>query len=90
MLTIETEVDALFRACGRDPSPGSYFGAALGVAKDGRFRHRLTLMRFDVTPGWCVRGTQPPDGGAIAVLVNSDFPHVYAAVWMGRDKTPLS
>ena len=56
----------------------------------------MTFVKFDVPPGWCVRGTQlSPDGGAdaikpgaIAVLAHADFKSVYAAAWMIRDKIP--
>jgi hypothetical protein len=94
MLTIRTEEDearVVPGACGEGPLAGSYFGPALGIVKDGRYRHNGILVRFDVPPGWCVQGTQPSqDGGEIAVLVNSNFPRVYAAVWMVRDKIPFA
>ena len=93
MLTMETEEDpeAVSGVCGEGPLVGSYFGPPQGIIKDGRYRHNVILVRFDVPPGWCLRGTQPSnDGGEIAVLLDSSFPEIYAAVWMRRDKTPLA
>lgn len=89
LLIMKTEEDATSGACGDGPLEGSYFGPAMGIVKEGRYRHNRTLVRFDVPPGWCLRGTQLSDGGAIAVLVNQDFQRVYAAVWMIKDKIPL-
>ena len=92
MLTMETEEDdanTVSTACGEGPLGRSYFGPPLGTARDGRYRHDVTRVRFDRSPAWCVQDTQPSsDGGEIAVLVNSDFQRVYAAVWMKRDKIP--
>jgi hypothetical protein len=93
MLTLDTEqgdTKAVSDACGEGPLAGSYFGPAMGIIKDGRYRYNGIGVRFDVPPGWCVRGTQPSDGGAIAVLVNADFLGDYAAVLMMKDKTPLA
>jgi hypothetical protein len=45
----------------------------------------VILVRFDVPPGWCLRGTQPSnDGDEIAVWLDSSFPGTYAAIWMRR------
>jgi hypothetical protein len=93
MLTIRTEEDearVVPAACGDGPLSGNYFGPPLGTVRNGRYRHNLTLVRFDVPPGWCLRGTQLSDGGAIAVLVDANYKDVYAAVWMMRDKTPVA
>ena len=92
MLTVDTEKDdakTVSAACGDGPLAGSYFGPPLGTVRDGRYRHDVTRVRFDLPPGWCVQDRQPSsDGGEIAVLVNSGFQHVYAAVWMRNDKIP--
>ena len=93
MLTMETEEapEAVSGACGEGPLAGSYFGPPRGIIKNGRYRHNVILVGFGVPPGWCLRGTQPSnDGGEIAVLLDSSFPEIYAAIWMRRDKIPLA
>jgi hypothetical protein len=83
MLTMETDEapDAGSGACSEGPLAGSYFGPPRGIINNGRYRRNVILVRFDVPPGWRLRGTQPSnDGGEIAVLLDSSFPGTYAAL----------
>jgi hypothetical protein len=58
---------------------------------NGRYLHKFTGIEFDLPPGCSVQGTVPSsDNGEIAILFHADFPDVYAAVWMVRDRIPLA
>lgn len=77
------------------PRTGAKAGWVLGVVEGGHYRHLRTGVEFDLPTGWSVQSTeraaitnQPSaEQGELARLANSEFPAVYAAVWMVKTDT---